>query len=330
MEKAKPRLMTSCGIIILFFSLTNLFVFDKSLSTNGIAAAKTRYLPTKGGGAGTNNEDAVQHHGNQTNNVAVVKCAEMTKQDTPPDTSVIILSSLIPTHPSISMINQTFVSIREMLDGLQHNTPIFISVDGLPQPKNTPENINTLHRYVKLLRLRFRHDPYVTILNNYEHGHINHSIKTALEMVETKFIHVVQHDFKFIKHINHTALVNVMNEFPNKVKIIRFDQYLRRRLKARELCNEYKEVESHGLHLLLDKWTDNNHFTTKAYYERLLDDIGPVKRPPEGPMMQSMERFTNASDCTYYYQYTYEPKDRPHIYHLDGKRTSPTKKDDMI
>mmetsp|Transcript_6421 Transcript_6421/g.9408 ORF Transcript_6421/g.9408 Transcript_6421/m.9408 type:complete len:132 (-) Transcript_6421:642-1037(-) len=53
-----------------------------------------------------------------------------------PDTSIIILSSLIPTHPSIKMINDTFNSLSMMLDGIPFNTPIHISVDGLPIEKN--------------------------------------------------------------------------------------------------------------------------------------------------------------------------------------------------
>ena len=126
-----------------------------------------------------------------------------------PDTSIIILSSLIPTHPSIRIINETFNSLSEMLIGLPPNTPIFISIDGLPWDKDTPENSNRLYGYVEQLRRRFIHDNHnVEILYNIIHGHISGSIKVALELVETKFIYVIQHDLKFLyKHSDLTLQI---------------------------------------------------------------------------------------------------------------------------
>ena len=139
------------------------------------------------------------------------------------DTSIIILSSLIPTHPNMKMLNDTFNSLPVMLDGLPFSkTPTFISVDGLPEKKLTSENLAKLQGYIEHLRLRFRDYPNVFILNNYEHGHINHSIRRALELVRTRFVYVLQHDFKFIKHVNHTALVKSMREHPGELQIVRF------------------------------------------------------------------------------------------------------------
>lgn len=242
--------------------------------------------------------------------------------DDPPDTSVIITSSLIPTHPSISIINKTFASIRTFIDGLAHNTPIFISVDGLKPKYYVHENIDILHEYVKHLRLRFQHDPYVSILNNCKRGHISGSIETALEMVETKYIYVIQHDLAFIKHINHRALVNVMEERPSQVQIVRFNRdKFPRTVKRSPLCDGLRKLESHGLKLHLSMWGDNNHLTTKKYYSRLLKAMGPFPRPPEAPMQNRQTKFENRSDCTYFLQYLYQPEDAPHIFHLDGRLT---------
>lgn len=48
------------------------------------------------------------------------------------DTTIVITSNLIPTHPSLFMINETITSTRERLLGLHpDNTPIIIAVDGL-------------------------------------------------------------------------------------------------------------------------------------------------------------------------------------------------------
>jgi hypothetical protein len=235
------------------------------------------------------------------------------------DTTVIITSSLIPTHPSIRMINETVDSIREMISGLAYSTPILISVDG--RKEYNKEDVERLQKYVENLRIRFRHDPYVTILNNYQFGHISNSIRVALPMVETEFIHVVQHDFKFIKPINHAALVGVMREKPDQIRIIRFNKWQRPADKL-DGCAVYNQFDSekYGLNLALAHWSDNNHFTTKKYYEQVLEDIGPVPRPIEAPMMNN-PILNASSDCTYSRQYLYNWKQGPFIEHLDGRLT---------
>jgi len=240
-----------------------------------------------------------------------------------PDASVIITSSLIPTHPSIYMVNETLNSVREMMDGMVPHTPIFISVDGLRTMKYNPENIKKLHEYVKRLRLRFRYDPYVTILNNYEHGHISNSLGVALEMVDTEFVHVIQHDFKFIKHINHTALIHVMKENPSQVQIVRFGKRSHNPSRIGPNCENVKDFESktHDVYLNLVKWSDNNHVATKAYYEKILEKIGTTPRPIEAPLMHAGGN-PNASDCTSFNQYLYKPRDGPFISHLDGRLTT--------
>ncbi|CAJ1938852.1 unnamed protein product [Cylindrotheca closterium] len=216
------------------------------------------------------------------------------------------------------MVNETVNSIREMIGGLAYNTPILISVDGKKEYNN--EDIERLQKYVENLRIRFLRDPYVTILNNYQFGHISNSIRVALQVVETEFIYVVQHDFKFIKPINHTSLVGVMREHPNQIKIVRFGKR-KHREDVLDVCDEYNELDSvkHGLYLALAHWSDNNHFTTKKYYAKVLDNIGPTPRPVEHPMMNNL--ILNASDCTYVRQYLYNWKHGPFIEHLDGRLT---------
>jgi hypothetical protein len=273
------------------------------------------------------NSTAINSDGKEATFLTESQTGLTRSQKTPPDTTIIILSSLIPTHPSIQIINETFSSVIEMLDGLPSNSPILISVDGLPEQKITTESISRLHRYVKNLRLMFHSNPSVTILNNYEHGHISNSIGVALEVVETEFIYMIQHDFKFVKHINHTALVGAVRERPDAIQIVRFGK------KGTSLqnlhavnCEQVRHVisESHGLYFGLNKWSDNNHFTTKKYYEKLLSQIGPIPRCPEHPMMHSGNNpGMNVSDCPFYFQYMYNWKDGPYVQHLEGRLTLP-------
>lgn len=236
------------------------------------------------------------------------------------DTTVIITSSLIPTHPSIRMVNETVDSIREMLEGLAYNTPILISVDG--RKEYNKEDTERLQGYVENLRIRFQHDPYVTILNNYQFGHISNSIRVALLMVETEFVYVVQHDFKFIKPINHSALTGLMTEIPEQIQIIRFNKGKRTKQDdPLAICSDYNQFTSvkYGTNLTLAHWSDNNHLTTKRYYQKILEQIGPTPRAVESPLMHCL--VYNTSDCTYLRQYVYNWEDGPFIKHLDGRNT---------
>ena len=236
------------------------------------------------------------------------------------DTSIVILSSLIPTHPAITMINDTFNSFSTMLDGLPSNTPIFISVDGLRAKDLNTNNLEKLQLYIENLRERFRENPHVAILNNPSHGHISNSIRRALQMVTTRFIYVVQHDFKFIKYINHTSIVKSMREYPGELQIVRFPMRpISDNSRIRSDCK--KVVEYNNIPFTAGPWSDNNHLTTKRYYDELLQSIGPAGRPPEAPMMKHAKEA--GANCTTYHQYLYNVWLSPFLTHLDGRLTKP-------
>ena len=230
------------------------------------------------------------------------------------DTTILITSSLIPTHPSISMINKTLNSLR-LLHGLPDGSPIFVTVDGLdPSRSDNLKNRQRLQEYVRNLRLTFRHyDDHVTILTSYTFGHLTNSLKMAVELVDTKYIYVVQHDFPFSKPINHTALVESMRENP-QLHIVRFNKR-----KNAKMVGAGCDIVTHsnGLDFVLNKWSDNNHFTTKSYYVDMLKRLGPTPRAPESPMMHAQN-----NNCSLFGQYLYGGVgDGPYIEHLDGRNT---------
>jgi len=257
----------------------------------------------------------------------------------PPDTSIIILTSLIPSHPSLEILNQTFDSLS-YLDGIPCNAPIYISVDGLPKRKFTPENIERLHDYVRALRRRFSTYKHVKILNNYMHGHINNNIRWALEVVETKFVYVLQHDFMFIKRINHTGLIEAMKTHPDNLQIIRFSKYKNEGNRIGYLAKECHANDTHisgsstlwhnQIRFNLRKWSDNNHLTTKAYYEKVLEIIGPVPRAPEHVVMKwkshVKDNWTNyvkvENVCYFIHQFVINEGQGPYIEHLDGRNVT--------
>ena len=240
------------------------------------------------------------------------------------DTSVIITSSLIPTHPSIAMINQTVHSLSH-LQGLSPDAPIYITVDGLPV--NTTEDYMRLQAYVRNLHYEYDNRTNIHILPSEEHRHIAGSIKMAVDRISTTFIYLVQHDFPFIKDIDHTNLRKSMEEFPQYIRNVRFEYKNRIHAPA---CTYWQQtlnitgttpVDSvNGLHISLTrKWSDNNHFTTLKYYQDMLENLVMLKRPPEFPMMVQA-----AKNCSWSGQSVYGQLGGPggYLRHLDGKRTA--------
>ena len=234
------------------------------------------------------------------------------------DTSIVILSSLIPTHPAITMINDTFNSLS-MLEGLPSNTPIFISVDGLRAQDLNTNNLEKLQNYTENLRERFQENPHVAILNNPSFGHLSNGIRRALKMVNTEFVYIIQHDFKFIKHVNHRLLLKSMREYPGELQIVRFSKRPTTAGYVRPDCR--KVVEYNGIRFTSGRWSDNNHLTTKRYYDEHLKIIGPKSRPVEAPMMRGAT--TAGTNCTTYHPYVYSQELGPFLAHLDGRNTKP-------
>ncbi|GFH44647.1 hypothetical protein CTEN210_01121 [Chaetoceros tenuissimus] len=256
-------------------------------------------------------------------------------EQTKSDATVIVLSSLIPTHPSIHMINRTITSVRSKIHGL-HGPKIIITVDGLPlrstrRRKRNPvedinqfeENIDRIEKYTDTLRKYFYNDPSVTILAHAKHLHISNNIQNALDYVDTKYVYIVQHDFEFIRQVNHTEIINAMENDPDVLRIVRFDKgndiesvnHYHYRLKSNGCKVQKYQNESK---FILAQWSDNNHITTKDYYREAFEMMGPTPRIVEHFFMANWRKL----DCFYANQwlYKYEPGN-PFLNHLDGRQT---------
>jgi hypothetical protein len=82
---------------------------------------------------------------------------------------------------------------------------------------------------------------------------------------------------------------------------------------------KYPEDEYGGLKLFATaRWSDNNQFSTKAYYEELFAMIIHQKRPMEAPMMHHATK-----NCTYWGQVVYGGRwdERAFLKHLDGRHS---------
>ena len=139
------------------------------------------------------------------------------------DTSVVIVSSWIPVHPSLRFIHATIASL-DHLKGLSPTAPLVIAVDGPPPSLNATQR-EQLRRYVANLRSEYGQTSRVRILDAKDWLHIAGNTRRALDVVATKYLYVVEHDFPFCEEVNHTALVRTFEEYhPEHLKTVRFGQ----------------------------------------------------------------------------------------------------------
>ena len=248
-------------------------------------------------------------------------------------TSIILVSNLVPMHPDINMTVGILDSAFKYLEGLSPSTPVYISIDGLSDPEsilvrrhnyaaNTEPNRERLQKYISNLRKHYLPQKNVHILPSVVFGHINYNIARALEVVETKYVYVIQHDLAFAKPINHTALVKTFDEFyPKDIWKVEFTHTRAPKDEkwAKGPCLNMSTPVSHVNEIYLTKqtgWSDSNHLTTKEYYLDVLKQIGPVKRSPEFPMNNAASK-----NCTFMGTHKYGKVDEmpPQLVHRDGR-----------
>lgn len=161
------------------------------------------------------------------------------------ETAIIITTNLIPSHPNIDMLKETIASIFTYIIGLSPNTQIYITVDALihrgykegrektwaKEGREREQEEERLESYVTELYRNYDHLDNYHIIVNTKNIQLGASFEKAVNLLnlnhnktstQTEFIYYVQHDFKFVNVVNHTALVKSMREYPNVLRLVRF------------------------------------------------------------------------------------------------------------
>eukprot|EP00928_Gymnodinium_smaydae_P073098 TRINITY_DN56347_c0_g1_i1.p1 TRINITY_DN56347_c0_g1~~TRINITY_DN56347_c0_g1_i1.p1 ORF type:complete len:131 (+),score=6.27 TRINITY_DN56347_c0_g1_i1:251-643(+) len=128
------------------------------------------------------------------------------------------------------MINDTMHSLHTFINGLPLDTPIFISVDGIPSEEKTAEKEQRLVQYTDNLRKeKFHPFTNVQVFPMPGHFHIAGSVNHTLALyAKTEFVYVLQHDLSFCQPIDHPRLIKAMRDNPKTLFNVRF------RLKTRQ------------------------------------------------------------------------------------------------
>lgn len=265
------------------------------------------------------------------------------------DVAVIITSSWIPSHPSTYMVEMVVNSTEEQLIGLAPTAPIFITIDHFRftdfanLPPILKERIDKLDDYTTNLMNLYLTNPRIHIIPSPKNMHIGGSVMKAMNLIErhyptVRYVYSLQHDFHFFKKVDHTALVGVMDRYPDKINWVRFPKRNPRTISRN--CGEEKAIIynrtiidvafnatasdgggelSNAKTLVLSPtsaYSDNNHFARFKWYKETIASLVFLTRPPEDPLQVRANNGCRGGKPMGLYLYH-----EMNILHLDGRNT---------
>jgi hypothetical protein len=236
--------------------------------------------------------------------------------------TVVVAASLIPSHPSTSMIEQTLASLDIM--GISKEVPLVIAHDAVSPNSDSMDRWRYQQYLVNLEELcKIRGNSIITKLDSW--GQLSQSLSLAFTYIKTQFVLVCQHDLPFIKRIAIDEIVATM-ESQMGLKHVRFN--LRENYPyafdafPKKRRNFYQE-ESFGVDgefsnfIKTVGWSDNNHLCHVDYYRRTVFPlVGKRRVAPEHVMNLIATPRTHEQLGTYIFG---RIGDSPAIKHLDGK-----------
>lgn len=222
---------------------------------------------------------------------------------------IVVTCSPIPSHPSIEVVQKTLESLRSMLT-FPSNTKFILAHD-YGDSVSYKLYLDSLGKYINNT-----HDTIIVQLD--KKGYLTGNLKNAFQVVDSKYVLIVQHDFPFIKEVN---LINVIHDMDNNpsLKHIRFNKRINHKI-ASDSLNDLFGLEVTGLHHTYTRtpsWSDNNHICLASYYRDIVFKHGGERFPEKSLIAKS----TDESIHNFYGTYLYgQVGQNAVIYHIDGKR----------
>lgn len=246
------------------------------------------------------------------------------------ETAIIIPTHLVPSHPSLHLLMEVMNSIDKYISGLHPKAPIIITVDNLMdnskrnRAKNglflldNEENRKKQELYVEALHKKFADNHRITTLVSEKGVGLAKNLGKAIDILhqDTKYMYIVQHDLPFIKMVNHTAIVKTTKEYPDLIRIIRFNLY--GAVHSNYGCS-IPDIHANGITLKkYSKWSDQNHFASVEHYKR---DVIPATKNANKVFPEARLQVMASKNCTYYgpfYYYDEKKYGGPWYKHLDA------------
>ena len=137
------------------------------------------------------------------------------------ETTIVITTNWMPSVPSTVQLDKVISSLN-FLHGLPKDAPMVIAVDGAYESGGRYESVRNVdtRQYVKAIQAKYK-APHIQTITSSKKIMLVQNMKRALEKVHTKYILVLQHDLPFINEVNHTGLIETMEDY-SQVRLVRF------------------------------------------------------------------------------------------------------------
>lgn len=226
-----------------------------------------------------------------------------------PEYSIIISSSFIDSHPSISYIKYVIESLKYAK--INKDTPIILAHDYSPYSKYE-EYLKNLENYISNYK-------NIKIVVRDTHGHLTGNIRNAFKFINTEYVLIIQHDLPFIKEFEIEKVIEDMKKNP-ELKHIRFNKRQTIKSGSDALNNLFgKQIKSKNyIYTRTPAWSDQNHLCRTDYYRDII-----LKECSDGKYMEQYLFNKSQTEAIHNKYGTYifgKINESPYIFHIDGRK----------
>jgi len=236
------------------------------------------------------------------------------------DFNIIITCSFIPSHPSLYIIKKTIISLNKINYNGEKKIKVILAHDH-SNNSDYKKYLDNLNNYCNKINKEQNKFNYIIVKRN-NHGYLVGNIENALKYVDSKYILLVQHDFRFVRDIDIQSILEDMEKYP-KLIYVRFNKRtnLHRGFDKNEnndlVWNKYN-IQGNNEYISTSGWSDNNHLTTTEYYKntimKLCKNVDFMEKK-----MNDLNKLKKGEEIN---TFIYGPVKHPRIIeHLDGKNT---------
>jgi hypothetical protein len=198
--------------------------------------------------------------------------------------TIVVTASPIPSHPSTAGIDEVIESLKFL--GIRDHVRVILAHDA-PRSRKNPRGAVAYRKYLEKLRLKYS-EPRFSLLTRTRWGHLSQTLVNAVDHISTPFVLVLQHDLPFVRHVNLSALLDVMESNP-EIKHVRFnkrenfaaawdandDRFRINPISRSQFFSEVRARSSHGEVSLVQTlaWTDQNFLCRTAYVRDIVSPL---------------------------------------------------------
>lgn len=252
------------------------------------------------------------------------------------DLTVIISANHIESHPEITYITEVIESLA--LAGINLNTPILLSHDKIkPEDKDIKEKEVKYQQYFNNLEKYCAQSDFknIKIIKTEQWGHLTRSLKYTVDLVETEYMLIMQHDIHLRRKVPVYDMIKLMEKYPH-IKHLRFN--VRRNLPT---FIDWDGWKKDGVYVFSEQvydevklcvtpcWSDQNHIATKEYYQNIVFPDCTVDGELVYNFMENILNYKNHYNPERYGTYVYGEYGAPRTSrHSDGRNKSIEKDED--